>query len=88
MARMTFEIRVAGVVPAAELIELGAISRSVEHASTVLYGDETDEAALFGLLDRLRDLGLEVVEVRRLPNAERLTSGDDSAGGGARGSKE
>jgi hypothetical protein len=68
MARTTFEIRVAGVVPDDELIELGCVGRSFEHASTVLYGDDTDEAALFGLLYRLRDMGLDVVEVRRLPS--------------------
>lgn len=84
MARTTFEIRVAGVVPADELRDLGAVARSVEHASTVLYGDDTDEAALFGLLDRLRDLGLEVVEVRRMPGLGSLPStGDPDRGGGA-----
>ncbi len=78
MARTTFEIRVAGVVPEDELFDLGAVGRSVEHASTILYGDDTDEAALFGLLDRLRDLGLEVVEVRRMPNLRSPKSADDA----------
>ena len=34
---------------------------------TVLYGDVVDRAALHGLLDRVQSLGLELVEVRRLP---------------------
>ena len=33
---------------------------------TVLYGQIADQAALFGLLDRVQALGLELVEVRRV----------------------
>jgi hypothetical protein len=36
---------------------------------TVLHGEITDQAALYGLLDRVADLGLELIEVRRLPEA-------------------
>jgi hypothetical protein len=36
--------------------------------NTVLYG-VSDQAALFGLLDRLRALGIVVLEVRRVPSA-------------------
>ncbi|MFK4227755.1 hypothetical protein [Streptomyces sp. NPDC019890] len=35
---------------------------------TLLYGPVTDEAHLYGLLMRFQDLGLHVVEMRRLPD--------------------
>jgi len=37
---------------------------------TVLRGHLVDQAALYGLLDRLSALGLELVDLRRLPPAE------------------
>jgi hypothetical protein len=41
----------------------------VRPVETVLHGEITDQAALHGLLDRVADLGLELIEVRRLPDA-------------------
>jgi hypothetical protein len=32
-----------------------------------LYGPVQDQAALYGLLDRIQSLGLELVEIRQLP---------------------
>ncbi|HEY7605297.1 MAG TPA: hypothetical protein VID07_00825 [Actinomycetes bacterium] len=42
---------------------------SVEPVETVLHGPIQDQAALYGLLGRIQALGLELVEVRRLPDA-------------------
>jgi hypothetical protein len=67
MARTTYEIRVAGVVPEHDLEDMGAITLDPDQVSTVLYG-VADQAALYGLLERLKALGLEVVEVRRIPD--------------------
>lgn len=67
MAQVTYEVRVAGVVPAQDLEDIGAFNASTEAASTLLYGEILDEAALYGLLGRLRSFGLEVLEVRRIP---------------------
>lgn len=66
MATTMYQIRVAGVVPPEDLEDLGAVTVAPAHVSTVLYGI-SDEAALFGLLSRLRSLGIEVVEVHRVP---------------------
>jgi hypothetical protein len=46
----------------------------------VLHGPVQDQAALYGLLDRIQVLGLELVEVRRLPDTP-----DEPAGGSPRG---
>ena len=36
----------------------------VGDGQTIVHGDVADQAALFGLLDRLRDLGIEITQVR------------------------
>ncbi len=72
MAETTYEIRVAGVVPEEDLLDLGALAFTTERSQTILYGGIPDQAALFGLLARLRDLGLEVVEVRQVPGLTEL----------------
>jgi hypothetical protein len=43
------------------------LSATVEPVQTVLHGPVRDQAALRGLLDRIQSLGLDLVEVRRLP---------------------
>jgi hypothetical protein len=65
MEEPMYEVRVAGVVPDAHLRDMHAITLAPNQVNTVLYG-LADEAALYGLLARLRTLGLEVVEVRRV----------------------
>ena len=66
-----WEIHVSGVVPESVLAELDGLEATVEPATTVLYGCLPDEAALYGVLDRVQSLGLRLVEVRRLPEVER-----------------
>jgi hypothetical protein len=65
MSQAEYEVRVAGSVGDEDLADIGAVSVSATHVDTVLYG-VSDESALYGLLARLRALGLEVVEVRRV----------------------
>ena len=45
------------------------LSLDVRPVETVLHGEIPDQAALHGVLDRVADLGLELIEVRRLPDA-------------------
>ena len=67
MADATYEIRIAGLVPKEALGELDDVEVRVEGPRTVLSGPVADESALFGLLARMRALGLELTEVRRIP---------------------
>jgi hypothetical protein len=52
----------------------------VRPVETVLHGEITDQAALHGLLDRVADLGLELIEVRRLPDAQADSPAAQGAG--------
>jgi hypothetical protein len=65
MVDATYEIRVAGAVPEQDLRDIGAVTLAVDQVNTVLYSIP-DQSALYGLLARLRALGIEVVEVRRI----------------------
>lgn len=62
----TYEVRVVGSVPESVLGEIGATSAMVQPAQTVLRTAAIDQAALYGLISRLRALGLELIEVHRV----------------------
>ena len=62
-----YEIRIRGRVSEALLEDFGGLEQSTEKVETVLHGPVVDQAALHGLLQRIEALGLELVEVRRLP---------------------
>ena len=64
-----YEIRVKGRVSEETASAFDGLRVDVRPVETVLHGDITDQAALHGLLDRVADLGLELIEVRRLPEA-------------------
>ena len=66
MLAKSFEIHVRGQLPADVLEELDGLTTTVVPARTVLSGVVADQAALYGVLNRLQALGLELVEVRRL----------------------
>ncbi|HWK30253.1 MAG TPA: hypothetical protein VNS09_27035 [Solirubrobacter sp.] len=62
------EIRVRGTVPDDAAERLG-MEVSTPRSDTVLRGSVPDRPALLGVLDRLRCDGIELVDVRRLPDA-------------------
>ena len=65
-----YEIRVRGRVSDATLSSFEGMDADLAPAETVLHGPVTDQAGLHGLLDRIQSLGLELIEVRRLPPAD------------------
>jgi hypothetical protein len=84
VAPTAYEIRVAGTVPDDAVAEFADIHVSTTDVTTVLSGDLADQAALLGMLARLRALGLDVVEVRRIlrptePSSEPAAPPDDPA---------
>jgi hypothetical protein len=70
-----YEVRITGALPDIALDDLGDVEVARQEMRTVLSGHFADQAALYGFLQRLRSLGLEVVEVRQVagtrePNPE------------------
>ena len=65
-----YEIRVRGRVSDATLSTFEGMDVDLAPAETVLHGPVADQAGLHGLLDRIQSLGLELIEVRRLPTRE------------------
>jgi hypothetical protein len=63
-----YEIRVRGRVSDATLSTFEGMDADIATAETVLHGPVVDQADLHGLLDRIQSLGLELIEVRRLPS--------------------
>lgn len=65
-----YEIRIAGQLDETSTATFGAVDVTVRGALTVITGD-FDQAALHGLLERIRSLGLELVDVRRVRGARK-----------------
>jgi hypothetical protein len=76
MTHTTYEIRVSGPLPDEAEGELEDVRVTTTDISTVLTGELADQAALLGLLARLRALGLDVVEVRRVLTPTTPASGE------------
>ena len=63
-----YEIRVRGRVTPAVLARFEGMRATVEPVETKLHGPLPDQAALHGVIGLVNSLGLELVEVRRLPD--------------------
>ena len=67
MTDSTYEIRIKGRVSRALLDSFEGMQSDLEPVETVLHGPVRDQSELHGLIDRIQALGLELIEVRRLP---------------------
>jgi hypothetical protein len=63
---MRYEFRVTGHVSTVLAEAFPELERVLAPRQTLFVGAVTDEAHLFGLLDRFRNFGLRVEEMRRL----------------------
>ena len=71
MVAIDYEIKVAGLVPEFALIEIESMHvvprPPGSPAETVLRGPVVDQSALHGLLQKVRDVGVPLISVTRLP---------------------
>jgi hypothetical protein len=74
----SYEIRIKGRLSDSLLAVFEGLTATVEPVETVLHGPVRDQAALYGVLDRIQSLGLELVEIRRLPDAPDEPAGDEA----------
>jgi len=63
-----YEIRVSGVVPQDVLVEIEGVRVCLDPVHSVLHGHVTDQAALHGIINRLQRVGLDLIDVRCLPD--------------------
>jgi len=61
-----YEIRVEGILDQRWTTWFEGLEIASDHSQTVISGPVPDQAALHGLLNRVCDLGLVIVSVRRL----------------------
>jgi len=66
----SYEIRIRGRLSAALLDSFEGMASDLEPVETVLHGPVRDQSQLHGLINRIQALGLELIEVRRLPSQE------------------
>jgi hypothetical protein len=67
---LVYQIRVRGQLGETMRSAFPALRAQTEDGDTVLTGDLADQAALYGVLAEAEGLGLELIEVRRVPPDE------------------
>jgi hypothetical protein len=70
VASTGYEIRIKGRMSDSLTGAFEDFTASVKPAETVMRGELRDQSELHGVLDQIQSLGLELIEVRRLPPAE------------------
>jgi hypothetical protein len=68
MAAPKYEFRIRGRLSATVLARFDPLVSDVERVETVLHGRICDQAELHGIIERVQALGLELLEIRRLPD--------------------
>ena len=66
--RRNYEIRVRGHLGSKMLRAFPAFGAHTRGEDTLLRGHLPDQAAVYGMIARLEALGLELLELRRLPS--------------------
>jgi hypothetical protein len=74
-----YEIRVKGRLTPSLQAAFQGMTAQVEPVETVLSGTIEDQAALYGVLDHVHALGLELIEVRRVAAVALPERGDGPA---------
>ena len=70
-----YEITVRGRLSETLLVAFDGLAATPAAAETVLRGEIADQAALYGVLDRIESLGLELIDVRRADFPTHTTGG-------------
>ena len=66
MAVDDYEIRLKGRISDSLLASFDGLDADFEPAETVLRASKLDQAGLHGVLERVRALGLELIEIRQV----------------------
>jgi len=61
-----YEIRVEGILDQRWTAWFDGLAIDSDHSQTIISGPVVDQAALHGLLSKVRDLGLVLISARRL----------------------
>lgn len=83
---MLYEIQVAGRIDLDRAAWFGDMALDVKCTPegaviTVLSGEVPDQAALFGILTRIRDLGMKLISVNRIGTRLEIGNGDSKESG-------
>jgi hypothetical protein len=65
-----YEIRVRGPIGPTMMQAFPTLAESRSAQDTLLIGSLPDECALYGVIHQLETLGLQLLEIRRLPTAD------------------
>jgi hypothetical protein len=67
MAASNYEFRIRGRLSDPVLTRLDMLEPGAARLDTILHGPIRDQAELHGILEQVQSLGLDLLEVRRLP---------------------
>lgn len=71
-----YVIRVEGAL-STDFVSAFPALESSQHVQTLLHGTLEDQSELAGVLAQLRTLGVDVIEVRRIPHPSSSTTPDE-----------